>query len=201
MHTEGIDKDTRNKIANEIADQLIPVLSRKAQEIPAGESGIVALDWMNGRRTPDADQTLKGAIFGLNLGSDAPGIFRALVEATAFGAKKIVDRFVSEGVRIDGIIALGGVAKKSPFVMQIVADVLNMPILVARSEQACALGTAMAAATVAGIYPTVLDAQKAMGNGYETEYKPDKKNAGIYARLYEKYNEAGSFVEKYSKNR
>src|SRR5512133_432865 len=116
MHTESIDKDTRNKIANEIADQLIPVLSKKAQEIPAGESGIVALDWMNGRRTPDADQTLKGAIFGLNLGSDAPGIFRALVEATAFGAKKIVDRFVSEGVRIDGIIALGGVAKKSPFV-------------------------------------------------------------------------------------
>jgi L-ribulokinase len=97
----------------------------------------VALDWMNGRRTPDANQLLKGAILGLNLGSDAPRIFKALVEATAFGAKKIVDRFISEGIRIDGIVALGGVAKKSPFVMQVVADVLNMPILVAR-EQACA---------------------------------------------------------------
>ena len=95
-------------------------LSKQAAEIPIGESGIVALDWMNGRRTPDANQTLKGAIFGLNLGSDAPRIFRALVEATAFGAKKIVDRFISEGVRIDGIVALGGVAKKSPFVMQVV---------------------------------------------------------------------------------
>jgi len=193
------DQNTLKKLADEIADKMIPVLSEKASAIAPGESGIVALDWMNGRRTPDADQTLKGAIFGLNLGSDAPRIFRALVEATAFGAKNIVDRFISEGVRIDGIIALGGVAKKSPFVMQVVADVLNMPILVAKSEQACALGSAMAAATVAGLYPTVLDAQKAMGNGYETEYKPIKTNAEIYARLYEKYKDAGNFVERYSK--
>jgi len=199
QNSKLIDKDTRSRIIQEMTEKLIPELSEKASAIPAGESGIVALDWMNGRRTPDADQTLKGAIFGLNLGSDAPRIFRALVEATAFGAKKIVDRFVSEGVRIDGIVALGGVAKKSPFVMQVVADVLNMPILVARSEQACALGTAMAAATVTGIYPSVLDAQKAMGNGYEMEYKPDPVNAMIYARLYSKYSDAGSFVEKYSK--
>jgi L-ribulokinase len=196
--TSLLDPSTREKIMQEIADQIIPELSEKAAQIPIGESGIVALDWMNGRRTPDANQTLKGAIFGLNLGSDAPRIFRALVEATAFGAKKIVDRFVSEGVRIDGIVALGGVAKKSPFVMQVVADVLNMPILVARSEQACALGTAMAAATVAGLYPTVLDAQQAMGNGYEMEYKPLKANADAYAKLYARYDEAGKFVEGFS---
>jgi L-ribulokinase len=194
-----VDQATKDKLVLEIADQIIPELSAKAEKIPIGESGIVALDWMNGRRTPDANQLLKGAIFGLNLGSDAPRIFRALVEATAFGAKKIVDRFVSEGVRIDGIVALGGVAKKSPFVMQVVADVLNMPILVARSEQACALGTAMAAATVAGLYPTVLDAQKAMGNGYEMEYKPIKENADVYSRLYDLYSESGAFVEHFSK--
>ncbi len=193
-----IDQPTKDKLMQEIADRIIPVLSKQAAEIPIGESGIVALDWMNGRRTPDANQLLKGAIFGLNLGSDAPRIFRALVEATAFGAKKIVDRFISEGVRIDGIVALGGVAKKSPFVMQVVADVLNMPILVAKSEQACALGTAMAAATVAGLYPTVLDAQKAMGNGYETEYKPVKANAEAYNKLYQLYSQAGNFVENYS---
>jgi L-ribulokinase len=195
-----IDQPTKEKLIQEIADRIIPELSKQAAEIPIGESGIVALDWMNGRRTPDANQLLKGAIFGLNLGSDAPRIFRALVEATAFGAKKIVDRFISEGVRIDGIVALGGVAKKSPFVMQVVADVLNMPILVARSEQACALGTAMAAATVAGLYPTVLDAQKSMGNGYETEYKPVKANAEAYDKLYQLYCQAGSFVEEYSKS-
>ncbi len=193
-----VDQATKDKLVREITDGIIPELSAKAEKIPIGESGIVALDWMNGRRTPYANQLLKGALFGLNLGSDAPRIFRALVEATAFGAKKIVDRFVSEGIRIDGIVALGGVAKKSPFVMQVVADVLNMPILVARSEQACALGTAMAAATVAGLYPTVLEAQKAMGNGYEMEYKPVKANADAYAKLYALYDEAGGFVEHFS---
>jgi L-ribulokinase len=195
-----VDQATKDKLIGEMAEKLIPELSAKAAQIPIGESGIIALDWMNGRRTPDANQQLKGAIFGLNLGSDAPRIFRALVEATAFGARKIVDRFIAEGVRIDGIVALGGVAKKSPFVMQVVADVLNMPILVARSEQACALGSAMAAATVAGLYPAVLDAQKAMGNGYEMEYKPVKVNALVYDELYARYNEAGAFVEQYSKN-
>jgi L-ribulokinase len=194
-----VDKATRNNLIREISEQIIPELSRQADAIPIGESGILALDWMNGRRTPDANQGLKGALFGLNLGSDAPRIFRALVESTAFGARKIVDRFISEGIRIDGIVALGGVAKKSPFVMQVVADVLNMPILVAKSEQACALGTAMAAATVAGLYPTVLAAQQAMGNGYEMEYKPIKENAEAYARLYARYGVAGEFVEQYSK--
>jgi L-ribulokinase len=197
--SSAIDQVTKDKLIKEIADKMIPELSKQAQQIAIGESGIVALDWMNGRRTPDANQLLKGAITGLNLGSDAPRIFRALVEATAFGAKKIVDRFISEGVRIEGVIALGGVAKKSPFVMQIVCDVLDMPILVARSEQACALGTAMAAATVAGLYPTVLDAQQAMGNGYETEYKPNQANAEKYKALYEKYSRLGIFVESETK--
>jgi L-ribulokinase len=196
-----IDKATKERVIQEIEEKIIPELSKRAEEIPIAESGIVALDWMNGRRTPDANQMLKGALFGLNLGSDAPRIFRALVEATAFGAKKIVDRFISEGVRIEGVVALGGVAKKSPFVMQVVADVLNMPILVARSEQACALGTAMAAATVAGLYPTLLDAQKAMGNGFEMEYKPVKAHAEAYARLYALYSEAGEFVEHYSQKK
>jgi len=198
-NSSSIDQATKDKLIKELADKMIPELSKQAELISIGESGIVALDWMNGRRTPDANQLLKGAITGLNLGSDAPRIFRALVEATAFGAKKIVDRFISEGVKIEGVIALGGVAKKSPFVMQIVCDVLNMPILVARSEQACALGTAMAAATVAGLYPTVLDAQKAMGNGYETEYKPNKANAEKYKALYEKYSRIGIFVESETK--
>ncbi len=194
----SIDAETRKKLIAEVEDRIIPELTKKAEAIPIGTSGIVALDWMNGRRTPDANQNLRGAIFGLTLGSDAPRIFRALVEATAFGAKKIVDRFVQEGVRIDGIVALGGVAKKSPFVMQVVADVLNMPILVARSEQACALGSAMAAAAVAGLYPTVLDAQKAMGNGFEKEYQPVPANAVLYAKLYKAYCDAGTFVEGFS---
>ncbi len=114
--------------AADFASRILGALSEAAGKIPPGESGVMALDWMNGRRTPDANPNLKGVIAGLNLGSDAPRIFRALVEATAFGARAIVNRFVEEGVPIRGIIALGGVAKKSPFIMQIMADVLNMPI-------------------------------------------------------------------------
>jgi L-ribulokinase len=190
-----IDYETKKKLISEMADQMIPQLSIEAEKIPVGESGVLALDWMNGRRTPDANQVLKGAILGLNLGSDAPRIFRALVEATAFGAKKIVDRFISEGIPIEGIIALGGVAKKSPFIMQVVADVINKPILVARSEQACALGSAMAAAVVGGVYPDVLEAQKYMGSGFETEYIPIAENAEKYKAIYADYSRYGEVIE------
>jgi len=190
-----IDETTRQKLIEETSDKIIAELSEAAAKVPLEESGIVALDWMNGRRTPDANQALKGAITGLNLGSDAPRIFRALVEATAFGSKAINDRFMAEGVRIDGVIALGGVAKKSAFVMQIVADVLDMPIKVARSEQACALGSAMAASVAAGVYANTSEAQKKMGGGIETEYHPIPENVEKYKVLYEKYKKLGKFIE------
>jgi L-ribulokinase len=196
--SRAISAKTRLVIAEELSKNLIPSLTLAAEKIPIGESGITALDWLNGRRTPDANQALTGAITGLSLGSDAPKIFRALVEATAFGAKKIVDRFISEGVPIKGVIALGGVAKKSPFVMQIVADVLNMKIRVARSEQACALGAAMFAAVASDIYPDVTKAQKAMGQGFEKEYKPVAENAKKYKALYDSYSKLAAFVEKES---
>jgi L-ribulokinase len=179
----------------QIADRIIPELSLAAEKIPIEESGIIALDWLNGRRTPDANQEVHGAITGLSLGSDPPRIFRALVEATAFGAKRIVDRFIEEGVRIDGVIALGGVAKKSPFVMQVVSDVLNKPIQVARSEQACALGSAMAAAVAGGIYASFETAQKSMGSGFEKEYHPVEENSKKYQILYQRYCKLGDYVE------
>ena len=196
QHSELLDEATKIKLMDEIADNLIPWLTSEAEKIEIGETGILALDWLNGRRTPDANQLLKGAIFGLNLGSEAPGIFRALVEATAFGSKKIIDRFIDEGIPIEGIIALGGVAKKSAFVMQVVADVINKPILVARSEQACALGSAMAAAVVGGVYHSIAEAQQAMGGGFETEYVPNPVNAQKYSTLYQQYTAYGDLVEQ-----
>jgi len=192
---DDLDEALKQKIRKETADRMIDQLSKDAAKINPSDSSLLALDWMNGRRTPDANQNLKGAIMGLTLGTDAPAIFRALVEATAFGAKMIVDRFVEEGVRIDGVIALGGVAKKSPLVMQIVADVLNKPIKVARSEQAVALGSAMAAAVVAGVHESIPEAQDAMGGGFECEYHPDPAMAKIYAGLFEAYRRFGQFVE------
>ena len=193
--SKHLDEAQKVALLEEMENEMIPWLTSEAEKINIGETGIVALDWLNGRRTPDANQLLKGAISGLNLGADAPGIFRALVEATAFGSKKIIDRFIGEGIPIEGIIALGGVAKKSPFVMQVVADVINKPILVARSEQACALGSAMCAAVVGGLYSSVSEAQQAMGSGFETEFIPNPVNAKKYELLYEKYSRLGEMIE------
>lgn len=193
--TELVDDATKQKLIEETSGKILSKLSEEAEKIPVSESGIIALDWLNGRRTPDANQSLKGAIMGLNLSSDAPRIFRALVEATAFGSKAINDRFISEGVRVDGVIALGGVARKSPFIMQIVADVLDMPIKVAASEQACALGAAMAAAVASGVHQNIEQAQEKMGGGFEIEYHPIPENVKKYQNLYQDYMAFGKLVE------
>ena len=190
-----VSDETAEKLKKELRENVISQLSKEAAEIPIMESEIVALDWMNGRRTPYANQALKGVISGLNLGSDAPRIFKALVEATCFGSKKIVDRFRDEGIEIKNVVALGGVAKKSDYVMQVMADVLNMPIKVARSEQTPALGTAMLAATVAGLYNTTIEAQEAMGSGFDKEYHPVSEHVAEYEKLYKKYSELGELIE------
>lgn len=191
-----LDPETKAKLVEETLDRIIPALSEEAARIPVEESTILAVDWMNGRRTPDASQEVTGSIAGLKLGSTAPAVFRALVEATAFGSRAIADRFKREGVVVEEVIGLGGVAKKSPFVMQTLADVMNVPIKVARTEQTCAFGACMFAAVVAGIYPEVEAAQKAMGQGFETEYRPIPGNVEKYSALYEKYLRLGAFTEK-----
>lgn len=190
------DLPNRAEVAAQMKANIIPALSMAAENIPPHESSELALDWMNGRRTPDANQALKGAIFNLNLGSDAPRVFRALVEATCFGARAIVERFGREGVPIKEMIGLGGVAKKSPFVMQTLADVLNMPIKIARSEQTCALGAGMFAAVAAGIYPNLQQAQSAMGQGFEDSFEPIAEHVALYDSLYSAYMKAGELVEK-----
>ncbi len=174
---------------------VIAELSLRASELPVEKSDIVAIDWLNGRRTPDANQHLKGAISGLTLGTDAPRYFKALVESTAFGARMIIDRFMEQGLPIKGILALGGVAKKSPYVMQVLADVLNMPIKVVRSEHTCALGAAMFASVVAGIHPTIFDAQKVMGKGFDLIYEPRLSFVSVYSSLYQEYRLLGQFIE------
>lgn len=194
--SELIDAETKEKLIQEACDKIIPELSKEAEKIPVSESTILATDWMNGRRTPDANQLLKGTITGLTLGSTAPRIFRALVEATAFGSKAIVERMRNEGVQIDSVIGIGGIALKSPFVMQTMSDVLNMPIKVCKTDQACALGAAMFAATAAGIYPKVEDAVQAMNSGFAFEYFPNAENAKIYEHIYEYYVKVGQFTEK-----
>lgn len=194
-----LDEITKERIIQETTGNIISELSRQAESLPDDETAIIALDWLNGRRTPYADQELKGAITGLSLGSDAPRIFKALVEATAFGSRMINERFVEEGIRIHTVIAIGGVAKKNPYVMQIVADVLNMPIKVASHDQTCALGSAMAASVMAGIHGDFESAQKAMGGGFEKIYEPDPSRAEKYNLLFSRYKKLGSFIENKTK--
>ncbi|MCE7063662.1 ribulokinase [Dyadobacter sp. CY326] len=181
--------------AQEMSRNLIPHLAKHAEKLPVTDNDIIAIDWLNGRRTPDANHTLKGAILGLNLASDHVRIFKALVESTAYGSKSIVERFRHEGVPIHQVIAIGGVAKKSPFVMQTLADVLNMPIKVAASEQACALGAAMFAAVASGVYTSLPEAQEAMSSGFDAVYSPRPAQAAVYQTLYQKYLQTGAFLE------
>lgn len=190
------DPAARERLIAGWTERIIPELEAAATAIPPGDGTLIALDWMNGRRTPDANQRLKGAITGIQLGTDAPRIYRALVEATAFGSRAIVERFRTAGIRIDSAIAIGGVATKSPFVMQTVADVMNMDIAVSAAEQAVALGAAMFAAAAAGLHPSVSDAQQAMSAGIDRTHRPDPQMAARYDELYRRYLSLGSFVER-----
>lgn len=191
-----ISDEHKEALIEEAEEKLIPLLSKQAAAIEEVDTGVVALDWLNGRRTPDANQLLKGAIEGLDLGTDAARIFKALVEATCFGAKAIVERFQDEGIKIEGIIGLGGVAKKSPFVMQTLANVLDMPIKIAKSDQVCATGAAMFAATAAGLFDDVGAAKQSMGNGFGEIYEPETDKVEIYKELYEQYQSLGQAIEK-----
>ena len=190
-----IPDQAKRELVGRIAERIMPALEEGAAALNLDETVPLALDWLNGRRTPDANQRLTGAISGLRLGTDAPRIYRGLVEATAFGSRAIVERFRAQGTRIDGAIAIGGVAKKSRFVMQTIADVMNMEVTVAAGDQTVALGAAMFAATAAGLYPQVGAAQQAMSPGTEAVYHPDPERARRYDRRYEDYRALGSFVE------
>jgi len=194
---EGSPPDPAQKesLRQDIKNRILANLSEEAGRLAPGEAGLLALDWLNGRRTPDADQSLKGALAGLTLGSTAPRIFRALVEATAFGSRAILERFQREGVRAERVVALGGIAQKSPFVMQVTADVLNVPIQVVASEQACALGAAMFAAVAAGLYQGVTEAQERIGSGFSRTYTPDPQRARAYQGLYKRYLALGLALE------
>ncbi len=175
-------------------DLILPKLEKEAEKLPA-DSRIIALDWFNGRRTPDGNPFVTGAIAGLRLGDSAPAVYRALVEATAFGSKAILDRFTENNIRINRITAVGGIAKKSSFVMQILSDILNREIRVLDSEQTVAAGAAMCASVVCGIHPDIPSAQKTMKPVVQKEYIPDPVHTEFYKKQYKKYLHLGQMVE------
>jgi L-ribulokinase len=171
------------------SDALHAELSREAKRLRAGESGLLALDWNNGNRTILVDPRLTGLIVGQTLHTTRAEIYRALIEATAFGARAIVERLQEYGVPVERVVCCGGIAEKNDLFMQIYADVLGHPMLVAGSPQTPALGSAISAAVAAGVYPTFEEAQSRMTSLKETRFTPDPGAKAVYDELYRMYRE------------
>ncbi|MBD1388996.1 ribulokinase [Neiella sp. HB171785] len=178
----------------QIDDLLLMKISEAASQIAPSESDVVALDWINGRRTPDADQRASMAVAGMKMGTDAASLFKVIVEATAFGSRAITERFREEGVAIDSVVVIGGISKKSDYVMQTCADIWNCQIEVLESDQSCALGAAIMAAVAAGEHPDVATAQQVMASPVCKSYQPNDSRVAVYDALYAKYQSLGSFV-------
>jgi len=164
------------------------LLEKRAAELTPGESGLLALDWWNGCRSVLMDSDLSGLLIGATLATKPHEIYRALMEATAFGTRKIIEAFTGKGVAINELYACGGLAQKNPLLMQIYADVTGMPIKVAASEQTSALGAAMHGAVAAGFYPDIHAAARKMARVRDKIYQPDAAAKAIYDELYGQYS-------------
>jgi L-ribulokinase len=188
--------DIFNWFANQLTPQQYTVkgdphknLSRAAETIRPGASGLLALDWNNGNRTVLVDPRLTGLLVGQTLSTSAPEVYRALVEATAFGALTIINRLEEYGVTVKDVVNCGGIAEKNPFVMQIYADVCNRPMKITDSPQTCALGAAIFGAVAGGAYRSVQSAQRKMVRAHRKVYRPRKAAAAVYSELYELYEQ------------
>jgi L-ribulokinase len=166
---------------------LLQTLSGEIGGMQPGQSGLLALDWNNGNRTILVDQRLSGLLLGQTLHTTRAEIYRALIEATAFGARTILERLKQYGVPVERIVCSGGIAEKDPVLMQIYADVTGCEMLVSRSAQSCALGAALAAAVVAGAFPGYAAAQAAMTGVKPIVYRPDPAATVVYDKLYALY--------------
>ena len=161
-------------------------LSLEAEKLAPNRT-LIACDHFNGRRSPFADASAAGALYGLTLGTTAPEIYRSLAESAVMGAKKIIDHFQANGIEIDSIKAVGGISSKSPFIMQLFADITGMPIAVSSASQACALGAAICAASASKAYPDIFIAMQNMSGRNEKTYIPDPQKTAVYREIYQKY--------------
>ena len=170
-----------------LKDNFLSDIAQAWDENPNLDTIPITLDWFNGRRTPYANQRIKGVITNLTISTDAATLFGSLILSTAFGARAIMECFINQHVPVNDIVALGGIAKKSPIIMQTCADVMNRPLTVVSSEQCCALGAAIFAAVSANVYTDIPSAQNRMSSQLETTFTPNENRVEKYQELYEKY--------------
>ncbi len=189
-YAEAAEKENKNIFA---------FLTEKAEKLEVGESGLIAIDWWNGNRTPYSDSALTGAIMGYTLKTRPEEIYRALIESTAFGTKAILDLYTDNGVEIKEIYATGGISQKNSFLMQIYADVIGKEIKVPDIKQAGAIGSAIFGAFAGGAYSTVKDAVAGMVNLREKTYSPNLENTKKYKPIYEEYRALSEFFAKRKK--
>ncbi|AQG79568.1 ribulokinase [Spirosoma montaniterrae] len=175
------------ELANKLDDKFFGYVTGEASQIEVTESDLVFTDYHNGRRTPDADFGVHASGYGFSLATQAGHFFKALVEATAFGSRAILERFRAFGIPIEHVIATGGIPNKSPYVVQVLADVMGVEIQIIDSEQTCALGSTIFAATACGIYPTIEEAKKTIAAKIVKTYSPNPEKQKTYDALYNRY--------------
>lgn len=189
------ENHTENDFEYKLKPSILRNLDGKASAIDPSTVSEFAIDWFNGRRTPFVNPNVKGMIGGLTLGSDAPEIYRALVESTCFGSRAIVESIEEQGIGIKAIQALGGIAVRSKFVVQMMADILDRPVIVSPEEQTVALGAAMFAAVVCGIHKNIAEAQQAFDKNKDVVFNPDRRFKKIYDDRYKQYRYYGKMQE------
>ncbi|RJX38959.1 ribulokinase [Paenibacillus pinisoli] len=198
QQTDLLSEDQKRRLREQCSEQLLYNLEAAAKEIPlTAVNPPVALDWFNGRRYPVLNEAVKGTIAGLHLGSTAPAIYQSLLMSAIFGAKRIFDSFIEHGLQIDRIVVIGGIAKKSPYIMQMMSDVLGRPIMISKQDQVCAKGAAIYAAVAGGLFTSIEEAQQMYCEPYEADYEPDPEKQQDYAKKYRQYWRLAQSIEEF----